>query len=304
MKVVVCVCTYRRPEGLRNLLEHLALIECEHELVIAVADNDNEKREGIEVVKKMPADYPWKLVSEAVAEQGISYSRNTAAKLALAQTPHIVGFLDDDEWPSKQWLSEMLRVQSATDADAVGGPTLPVFPEHASDAQRHNAYFGADLHLPDTSPCQLEAAGNFIIKASVLQSMSPDIFNPEFALSGGEDLAFFMQLKRAGASMFWAANASVSETVPEDRLSADWMKQRIMIIANSRVHVMRSVEPGLLASLTRGAKTVALLTQASLISIVGLFNHDYASRAESLRWKFWGKFTAHLNQRPMRTEGR
>ncbi|MBX2825274.1 MAG: hypothetical protein KTR33_11140, partial [Gammaproteobacteria bacterium] len=99
-------------------------------------------------------------------------------------------------------------------------------------------------------------------------------------------------------------NAAVWETVPPERLSSTWMQRRVMLIANSRVHVLRMLQPGVTATLERGAKTVALFSLASLLSVVGVVHSPTADKARLLRWKFWGKLTAHLNIKPVRVEGR
>lgn len=304
MKIGICICTYRRPEGLSNLLTHLSNLDTEHNVFVAIADNDNEEQQGIEVAKSIASSYKWPMYWKVVGQTGISYSRNAVSLIALQQKPDLVAYLDDDEWPSNNWLQELVRVQLKYNADAVGGPTCAVFPSEATTEQQKNSYFGADLKLPDGSACQLEAAGNFIIKASVLSELMPEPFDPQFALSGGEDLAFFMRLKQAGYSMHWAANAKVSESVSTDRLSVKWMQRRVMLIANSRVHVMRKAEPGLRPALIRGCKTIALFAYAGLTSLMGLVIPDYANKARILRWKFWGKFTAHLRRNPQRIEGR
>ena len=47
-KVVLCICTYRRPDGLRKLLEALPALENAPNLEVVVADNDAGK-EGLAV---------------------------------------------------------------------------------------------------------------------------------------------------------------------------------------------------------------------------------------------------------------
>ena len=303
MKIAICICTFRRPEGLRNALEHVAKLSFDGELTVVVADND-AAGEGLGVCKQLAADFRWPILSTAVSDSGISYSRNAAATLALTVNPDFVAFLDDDEWPEPEWLTELLRVQEQQDADAVGGPTLSVFPENTPESAKQNKYFGADLGLPDGSACQLEAAGNFLIKTSALKQLGPEFFHPAFAQSGGEDLAFFMSLKKHNAKMHWATNAVMNESVPADRLSVEWMKQRVIVIANSRVRVTKMLQPGLLSALERVAKTCALFAQASLMSLLGLFSKPMADKAQILRWKFWGKLTAHLQVNISRAEGR
>lgn len=304
MKIAVCICTYRRPRGLANLLTHLQTLDTSDDIFIVVADNDFDRKEGLKTAESFIPDSRWPIYAEAVKDQGISFSRNTASRLALAHNPDLVAFIDDDEWPEPHWLAELVRIQSAHNADAVGGPTRPAFSDEVMQQTRDNPYFGADLDLPDGSPCQLEAAGNFLIKASTLREAGPLFFHPDFALSGGEDLAFFTLLQQKQATMHWAAQATVWETVPEDRLTSSWMRKRVMLIANSRVHVMRLLQPGLQAAAIRGLKTVALFCQAALYSIAGILNSDTADQARILRWKFWGKLTAHLSIKPVRIEGR
>ncbi len=303
MKVALCICTFRRPEGIANALEHVAQLDFDGELTVVVADND-AACEGLAVCREMESDYRWPLKMTAVSESGISYSRNAAATLALAVDPDFVAFLDDDEWPARCWLTELLRIQSEHDADAVGGPTQSVFPEGTPEAVRDNQYFGADLGVIDGSACQLEAAGNFLVRSETLRAMGPQFFHPDFAQSGGEDLAFFLDMQARGARMHWATRAVMYESVPVDRLSIDWMKKRVIVIANSRVRVLRMLQPGLFAALIRGTKTLALLVQATLMSLAGVFSKSVADKARILRWKFWGKFTAHLQMNISRAEGR
>lgn len=304
MKIAICICTYRRPEGLTHLLTKLQSLETTDDVTIVIADNDHDRQEGIQVAEKHRSHCRWPIVTEAVTEQGISHSRNTASRLALEIAPDLIAFIDDDEWPEPHWLSELVRVQALHNADAVGGPTRPVFSDDVDEKIRNNPYYGADLRLPDGSPCQLEAAGNFIIKASALRNAGPLYFHPDFALSGGEDLAFFTQLQQTQATMYWAANATVWETVPVERLSPTWLHRRIMLIANSRVHVMSLLQPGISAAGVRGLKTMALFCQATLYSIMGVLHTGLAEKAQILRWKFWGKFTAHLQIKTVRIEGR
>ncbi len=301
-RVVVCICTYNRPEGLANLLDQLTLLSPTKPDAVVVIDN-HAGGEGAALCEKRRADYPIDLDYAVEPQAGISFARNAAVALALTKQADLIGFLDDDEWPEPQWLAELIRVSRENDADAVGGPTLSVFPADTPDAIKNNPYYGADMNIGDGEPCKLEAAGNFLIKASTISTMGPAYFRPEFAQSGGEDLAFFTELAQKDARMYWSTRAIVHESVPMNRLSADWLKERIINIANSRVRVMQILEPGPLPAMIRGLKTIALFCQASIMTLAGLVSPSIASKAAELRWKFWGKFTAHLNRKTIRGEG-
>lgn len=304
MNVALCICTFRRPEGLANLLDHLTRLDWSDELSIFVADNDSLDQQGHSLVQSLRADYRWPVSSSVVDRQGISFCRNHVVAMALKSAPDLVAFLDDDEWPTEQWLKELVRVQQATDAGAVGGPTLPEFPQGVSDYYRSNPYYGADERLPDGSECVLNAAGNFLIKASILSEMSPEVFSPEFALTGGEDLAFFYVIQQRGHRMSWAADARVHESVPAERLTPEWIKSRVVAAANIRVHVMQKYEPEFASSLVRVIKTAGLIPVCLAMTIAGFFHTGTAHAAQRLRWRFQGKFTAHLKHKLIRDEGR
>ena len=302
MNTVICVCTYKRPDGIRSLLTALTQLDEATDLEICVVDNDSAG-EGAAVCDSLPAEYPFSVHAVVEPRAGISPARNKVVTNALALNPKFLAFLDDDERPEPQWLSELLRVQNITQADVVGGPTLSEFPDNVPEHVRQNPYFGADLKMADAQSCQLQAAGNFLIKADVISTMAPTFFHPAFAQSGGEDLAFFTQLAKNGASMHWAANAIVHEAVPANRLTQSWMKSRVINIANSRVRVMQMLEPGLISALVRGAKTVALGTVAGLHTLIALALPGKREQARMLRWKFWGKLSAHMRMATTRGEG-
>ncbi len=302
MKTVLCICTYKRPDGLHELLQAVAQLDNATDIQIVVIDNHADAQ-GMAVCESLPASYPFQVQAVLQPQAGISHARNAAVENALRLQPDFLAFLDDDEQPEPQWLKELLRIQGETAADIVGGPTRSVFPEGTDAAIKNNPYYGAELTVADGAACQLEAAGNFLIRASTIAELTPTYFHPAFSLSGGEDLAFFTQLAQKGARMHWAANAIVHEAVPANRLSQAWLKERVVNIANSRVRVMQMLQPGVKNSSVRCLKTVALFTVAMLLSLIGLVHAQSREKAQLLRWKFWGKFTAHLNRATIRGEG-
>ncbi len=301
MKTVLCICTYRRPDGLKKLLDALPSLDESDALEVVVVDNDAECA-GLAVCQNLPPHYPFKVHAMRQSEPGISAARNMATAQALILKPTLVAFLDDDEWPETQWLAELKRVQRQNNAAVVGGPTRPVFPKGTDAQLLKNPYYGADMGLPDGSACVLQAGGNFLIKAQALEPLAPVFFHPDFAHSGGEDLAFFMQLSQHGHTMYWANQAIVHEPVPESRLQDGWMRRRIINIHNSRVRVMTMLQPGLMPASIRLLKTVALGAVALVLSAIALLVPARSEQASQLRWKFQGKLSAHLGRSTVRSE--
>ena len=295
MDIALCICTHRRPTGLERLLRAVLAMEVEDDISVVVVDNDR-RREGMRVCQALRDEFRFPLQATYAPRVGIAFARNAAIGKALTLEPEWLAFLDDDEWPDRLWLRELLRVRKRTGADVVGGPTKPVFPAAATPLQRRNPYYGATKGLPDATRCVLEAAGNFLIRARVLRNLSSPWFDPAYAHSGSEDLAFFQNLDRLGVSMYWAAHAVAFEEVPASRLARSWMRQRVINIANSRVRVLRTARPGLFGELTRCAKTAAIGGAGALATVLAVGSSTARQQADLLRWKFLGRAEAHIGR--------
>lgn len=301
MSYVICICTYRRPQGLRRLLEHLAKITPAPTAVFVV--DNHPDREGLATITTLQeVGYPLIIEAQASVSRGISQARNQVLAAASASGARCAALIDDDEWPGEQWISELLKVQALDDADAVGGPTRPVFETNVSVFFKHSIYYGADLALADNSPCELQACGNVLLKLSALDAIARPWFDPVLGQSGGEDLQFFRRLSALNLKMRWAAKAEVFEAVPAQRSSRKWLQHRITLIANSRVLILKNSQLGPASNVLSCIKTIALGAQSATYSLGGLLDQSLADKAWVLRAKFRGKLQAHLGHKLERGE--
>ena len=119
-EVVVAVPSFRRPEGLRRLLDALGQLETNAHVSVLVADNDAELREAMAATQQVrDGAYPWPLTCIEVKDRGIAQARNAlVAHFLSASRADFLAMLDDDEWPDPMWLEAFLRVQADTGADA------------------------------------------------------------------------------------------------------------------------------------------------------------------------------------------
>ncbi len=302
MKLAICICTHQRPAGLLRLLKSLETLAGQVQFAIFVVDN-HQDAEGLKVIEEIQkSGYSVAIQGEQVLDGGISQARNHVLQMAINANAQFVAFIDDDEWPEASWLDELMRVQAIDDADAVGGPTKAVFEADISNAFASCPYYGADLNLPDNAICELQACGNVLLKLQTIAKLGQPYFDPALGQSGGEDLKFFMRLKAAGLNMRWAAQATVFETVPPSRSTLKWLKHRVALIANTRVHIMQQLQPGLLSTALRWIKTLALGSQAASYQMLALIRPDAQFNAQLYSAKFNGKIRAHFGQRLARGE--
>lgn len=296
VKVVLCICTCRRPDGLSRLLRAVAGLDFDGALSVVVVENDS-RHEGLAVCHRFAKAYRWPLTCVVEEREGISFARNRAVSVALEQQPDFIAMLDDDEWPEPRWLCELLRVQATENADAVGGPVLPVFRADAGFWSHLSEYFGVDPHRTDGEGCLLYAAGNFLARSACFCSFMPTPFDPAFARSGGEDLVFFRRLLEQGCRMNWSAFGIAHEEVPETRMSLKWLKQRQVRRGNLNIIVQRMFEPGPVGEIVRLSKTAGLLIIALLYYLVAFPHRQSRIRALLLLHKALGKILGHLGWR-------
>lgn len=226
-RVQICVLTFKRPEMLRSALRSLRQQEsqqCQATMQVLVIDNDAEesgKRVFCEVFG--PSNPSARYVVER--QQGIARARNRA--LEESADADFIAFLDDDEVADQHWLDCLLQVQAAYDADVVTGPSVPDFVKSPQWIVR-GGFFAPPISKTGQQVRFVET-NNVLMRTTFVRHFRFDL---RFDTTGGEDTYFFMQLKKAGARMVWAQDATVRETIPEQRTNFSWLMRRAYSEAN------------------------------------------------------------------------
>lgn len=270
MRVSVCVITYRRPEGLRRLLESLGVLSFERSeaphLEVVVVDND-AAGSARAVCEGMATGYPWRLRYQVEPRRGIPYARNTAVALA-GDVADLVAFLDDDEVADPLWLDELLRVREFHGADVVAGPALPYFEEKPPGWVLKGRFFER-TRFATGSPLKpvFVATNNVLVRSGVLRKLAPngEVFDERFAMSGGSDTHLFMRVRKAGYEMVWADGAVVHDRIPASRANARWILQRGYRFGNTLALCERDLDPSVRTRLLRLAKSGKQVVQGLML---------------------------------------
>ena len=296
-EIVVAIPTFRRPASLARLLGALEKLETEARVLVVVADNDAEGRVGYDFCRSICARYRWPLDPIIAEERGIAQVRNVLVQRALSYPEaRFVAMLDDDEWPSPQWLDELLRVQAETGAEVVEGSVL----FETSRAQGHwtSGFDGVrDMRRPTGATQTLEGAGNLLVARSCLERLGTPWFDPAFALSGGEDRDFFERVKAAGGKFAWADEAVAHGHVPERRMTLEWVLRRAYGIGNTEMHIFLKHRPHASARLAECAKIASALLLSPLLAIVLAAVPHRAADALRRFFRNAGKLTALMGMR-------
>ena len=191
-------------------------------LEIVVVDNDS-KESARETVKEISSSTTVRIIYDCEPEKNIALARNRALQNAMG---NLIAFLDDDEIPTKKWLFHLYNTLYEYDADGVLGPVIPYYPPEAPGWLRKSDMFerrrfptGTKLRPRDTR------TGNVLVKTELFDTIH---FDPNFGLTGGEDVDFFERQIKTGRRFVWSDEAEVFEIQPPERWRKKFFLQRAL----------------------------------------------------------------------------
>jgi succinoglycan biosynthesis protein ExoM len=218
--ISVCICTYKRSQFLKRLLNDLRHQETGGRFTYSVVVCDNDHMRSAEsLVEDFAAtsDIAAKYCVEP--QQGIALARN---KVVQNATGEYVAFIDDDEFPERNWLQTLFAASEKYGVDGVLGPVKPAFGDGVPRWIVRGRFY--DRECPETglilTPGQTRT-GNVLLKTTVLREFNPP-FRPEFR--AGEDVDFFRRAIEQGHVFTWCNEAVVYEVVPPSR----WTRMHLL----------------------------------------------------------------------------
>jgi succinoglycan biosynthesis protein ExoM len=226
--ISVCICTYKRPPLLRQLLREL-----QHQVTddlftysIVVVDNDFEQsaRDTTESFKGRSL-IEMEYLNEP--RQNIALARNKAVENAQGD---LIAFIDDDEFPEPAWLLNLYKALVRSGAAGVLGPVKPHFeiepPKWIVKAKLfERKAFETGTTLQNVRDMR---TGNVLLSGTLLDEKT-NLFDPQFGRTGGEDSDFFKRMLQKGSIFIWCNEASVYERISPQRLKRSYLLRRALL---------------------------------------------------------------------------
>lgn len=288
----VCVCTFRRPQQLAQLLDALAAQQTHGTFTLSIVVVDNDPQASAASVLKAfssRAQRPLRHAHEPAAN--IARARNRACAMA---TGEFVAMIDDDELPDPHWLAQMLRTLQATGADGVLGPVRPRYEAPPPAWVLRGGFCERARHATGTRLTRARQlrTGNLLIRRERLLA-EPGPFDPALGRSGGEDSDFFRRRLARGDTYVWCDEAAVWETVPAERLTRGYFLRRAWLrgVVNARRVRLLSAD----AAKSLAAACLYTLALPLLAPVPHLFMHALVRDCDHL-----GKLLALCGWRPVR----
>jgi GT2 family glycosyltransferase len=257
---VICIPAFRRPQMLRATLESLVMQSSDRPFAVVIVDNDAIASESVPVAREFLDSGLLHGLCLVEPQQGNCHAINAAFETALATFADARLFLmiDDDEIASPDWLAQMVGAAETTGADVVGGPVWPVFDDANKQMLERHPAFKPAYEISGSVP-MIYGCGNCLVTRSVFERLGAPAFDLRFNFLGGGDVDFFTRCRRAGMRFHWAAEAVITETVPESRSRPRWLAQRGLRIGAINYHVQRKVARTLQSRAKLFAKVLALM---------------------------------------------
>lgn len=224
--ISVCICTFKRAELLRRLLDRLEMQQTDGLFTYSVVVADNDSARSAEQVavsfsetSRLPVTYCFE------SQQNIALARNKAVQHANGD---MIAFIDDDEFPADDWLINLFKVCTSFGVAGVLGPIKPQFESEPPRWVKDGKFFERANHVTGYKINWTESrTGNVIFRREILKGLDTP-FRSEFD-TAGEDMDFFRRLMDEGNQFVWCDEAVAYEVVPSSRCTRSYLLKRALL---------------------------------------------------------------------------
>jgi glycosyltransferase involved in cell wall biosynthesis len=224
--ISVCVCTYKRPEFLKRLLDGLRDQETDGLFTCSIVVVDNDHLQSAKTVVSNFADVsPVPIRYFVEPQQSICLARNRAIANAEGD---FVALIDDDEFPTKRWLVTLFRCWDEFKVDGVLGPVKPHFEGNPPAWIIKGGFCERPVYPTGTVVDPNDGRTGNVLLTKRLFGDGEQPFRTQFH-SGGEDTDFFIRMTERGHSFIWSEDAVVYEVVPPARWKRRFMLRKALL---------------------------------------------------------------------------
>ncbi|MFY4730995.1 glycosyltransferase family 2 protein [Nitrospira sp. BLG_2] len=224
--ICVCICTFKRPGMLRRLLEKLEEQDSQGCFSFSVVIVDNDQAESARsVVESFTIGSSFQVRYCVEPRQNIALARNKAIENASGD---FIAFIDDDEFPTSEWLRRLFNACKQHEVAGVLGPVNPYFEHEPPGWVRQGRFFERPTYPTGYRIGMWEArTGNVLFRRNILADVR-EPFRAEFG-TAGEDIDFFRRMMAKGNVFIWCNEAAVFEVVPPERCTKKYLLRKALL---------------------------------------------------------------------------
>jgi glycosyltransferase involved in cell wall biosynthesis len=236
--ISVCICTYKRPKNLGNLIEGLINQKTNDRFTYSIIIVDNDPAESAkEIVYDYMVNSSPGIEYHPEPRKGLSYARN---KTLACSTGDYIAFIDDDEVPETDWLYQLYKTLTDFGADAVFGSVFPEFEGNPPNWILNRKYFyWRDVRNKTGTRTKKAVTNNVLFRRDLVVRYNLR-FDHDHDFTGGEDMGFFFVLAsyKKDALFIDCKDAIVHEVIPPDRCNTEYIRKRNILEARGTVNAI------------------------------------------------------------------
>lgn len=239
IRISVIICTYNRVQFLPRIFEALAAQTLSSDCFEIILIDNNSRDKTSDICSDFRINNPhlnFQYVLET--QQGLSFARNRGI---IESHRDLLVFIDDDAFPEKEYLHNILRFfESNPDAAAGGGRIYPLF-------EGKRPAWMPDILMSLVSVIDLgnkvclfkkkfPIGANMIFRRTTIQKYGP--FNVNLGrrgdnLEGAEEKDLFLKIIAGKEKVFYIPDAIVHHVIPDKRLTFDFFRRQAIGIGYS-----------------------------------------------------------------------
>ncbi len=266
----IVICTHNRPDTLEQLLAILAPQITGQPVEIIVVDSASQPAAAARVRELTGNRTGVRLVR--LDAPGVSVARNAGVKAVRGPW---IGFIDDDELPTPDWIKKARALIARLPADcaACGGNVLPVpvSGDMPAIGPKWTAYLSTIDHAGefDQTASPGFGIGHSVVRTEAIEAVGgfdATLGRTGNSLLSGEEVLLLRRLEDAGWRIWHSDTLTVSHLIEPERLTRNWVRRRAHWEGVSVARVLRLHDPK-----TLHKTTAKLIFATPVLAVLNVF---------------------------------
>jgi len=286
MKILICICTYKRNNILNKCLMSFnnAVIPFNFKIEFLIIDNTingNAKN----IISRVKKRFNYKIYYVNEKKRGIVYARNKCLEEVKKINCDYFSFLDDDCEIDQKWFVNFKKTISTHKVKIITGPQI-----HKSNGKFKNnleIIFERKINN-DKKFVNWAATNNVILNKKILltSNLKFDINLNKFGM--GEDQLFFLQLYKKGHKILWNKEIKVYEKKHSHRSTMKWVVDRSFRLGILGNYIDKKIYGSIIGNMLNYSKSIYYLTLSILIALLP-FQKLYSYKLISFLYRSLGR---------------
>ena len=291
MKILICICTYKRNNILNECLMSFnkAVIPFNFNIKFLIIDNTvngNAKN----IINKVKKKFNHKIYYINEKKRGIVHARNKCLDQVRKINCDYFSFLDDDCEIDSKWFINFKKIININRVKIVTGPQV-----HKNNIKINNnleIIFEKKINN-DKKFVNWAATNNVIINKKVLLSsnLKFDINLNKFGM--GEDQLFFLQLNKKGHQILWNKEIKVYEKKHSHRTTTKWVSDRSFRLGVLGNYIDKKIYGPIIGNIINYLKVIYYLL-LSILTALYPFQSLYSYKLISFIYRSLGRMLSPL----------